>query len=114
MNGDQNWHEGDVLIMVCDSMVALHHTDLETNYELLWLQLHTFNKIINLAVYYRPPNISARNLHEFNSTLSSTSSNLPIVLCGDFNLHEINWHTTTPSTNSSLADSLCLVICDNF
>jgi len=103
------------MLLVCDHIPATRRPDLETECEILWIQIATrsFGHFL-LDVYYRPPGNSVEALvHLNNSLLSLSSCNLPVVLCGDFNVPNIDWVSVTPVSSSRPAELLCTIIADN-
>ena len=88
--------------MIHSSLVVLHH-DLKITCEILWLELYASRSRINFVTYYRPPNATVEDLQALNTVLATILSSLPLVLCGDFNVPDINWVTMTPSSNSLIA-----------
>ena len=64
---------------------------------------------------YGPPNSDPSVLNSLNYSLFSIHSEYPIVLCGDFNLPQINWMTISPTGSSSPSATLmCSIVADNF
>ena len=67
-----------------------------------------------LGIYYRPPGTSVEALVHLNNSLMSLSTcNLPLVLCGDFNVPNIDWVTVTPVSSTRPAELLCSIVADN-
>jgi len=66
------------------------------------------------GVFYRPPDSSQSALEELNISLSSISSGIPLVLCGDFNVPAIDWSVASPSVSIPIASQLCSITHDNF
>ncbi len=100
---DRNRHGGGVLLMIRSNIPATRRRDLESACEILWTELpkHTL-----LGVYYRPPNHSTK-LSELQQSLTRLPSSHHVILCGDFNIPQIDWTTTSPTTTSQLASELC-------
>ena len=67
-----------------------------------------------LGVFYSSPSPYVSALEELNSSLSLISENCPIIMCGDFNVPNINWSLVTPIVSSSAAASLCSVVNNNY
>jgi len=59
---------------------------------------------------YMPPESA---LEELNISLSSISSGIPLVLCGDFNVPAIDWSMASPSVLSPIASQLCSITHNN-
>ena len=51
--------------------------------------------------------------HLSNSLMSLSSCNLPIVLCGDFNVPNIDWISVTPTSSTGPAELLFSIVADN-
>jgi len=103
------------MLLVRDHIPATRRPDLETECEILWIQIATrsFGHFL-LDVYYRPPGNSVEALvHLNNSLLSLSSCNLPLVLCGDFSVPNIDWVSVTPVSSPRPAELLCTIIADN-
>ena len=96
------------------SLSVKRRHDLESDCELLWLEIFTQTEPILFGTFYRPPNSDLSVLNSLNHSLLPIHMKYPIVLCGDFNLPHINWSTVTPSLSSSAATLLCSIINDNF
>ena len=112
---DRNRHGGGVMILVRDNIPVSRRFDLETKCEILWLQIAVpSHRSFLLGVYYRPPGNSVEALEHLNNSLMSLSScNLPLVLCGDFNVPNIDWVPVAPTFYTRPAELLCAIIADN-
>ena len=53
---DRNRHGGGVMLVLISGIPAYRHYDLETNCELLWVELTTTLRNILVGVFYCPPN----------------------------------------------------------
>ena len=84
--------------------------DLDTNCEILWIELHSIVSPILFGVCYRPPGESTEQLTSLHCSFSCLSPSVPVVLCGDYNFPDINWSTVTPSVSSSAYH----MFCDNY
>ena len=112
---DRNRHGGGLFVLVKDSLSVTRRLDLESDCELLWLEIFTQTGPILLGTFYRPPNSDPSILNSLNHSLLSINTDYSIVLCGDFNLPHINWSTVTPSLSSPAAAALlCSLVNDNF
>ena len=100
--------------LIRNSITAVHRKDLESDCEMLWLELHTSRGIINFVTYYRPPTATTDSLRSLHSALGATSTSLPIIVCGDCNAPDVAWLTTSPKVKSPVADTLCEFVCNNF
>ena len=103
---------GGVLLLVRNSITAIHRKD--SNCEMLWIELHTSQRMINLVAYYRPPSAAVDSLQSLYSALSAASTSHPVVVCGDFNVPGVDWATSTPTVKSPVTETLCRFVCDNF
>lgn len=106
------------MVMVCSNLPACmqrggSNYDLETEYEIIWIELMRRNKPILFGVYYRPLNPSA-DLSQLCRSLSALPSTHHILLCGDFNAPSINWDTTSVIMSNSVASDLCDIVKDCF
>ena len=52
---DRDRHGGGVMIIIRNSLPALRRTDLETECEVLWVEIMRRNRPLLFGVYYRPP-----------------------------------------------------------
>ena len=62
---------------------------------------------------YWPPSAAVQNLNVLNNCLLSVSQ-LPIVLCGDFNVPNINWNLVSPIVSTPVANPMCELFRDNY
>ena len=86
---------------------------METDCELLWVEI-TFCSIKSLiGVFYRSPNPPRNSLSQLEYSISSIPSTSTVVLCGDFNLPNINWATMSCTVSSSDGKKLCEVTLDH-
>ena len=111
---DHNRHGGGILVLVRDNLTAVRRPDLESDCELLWLELFTQIGPVLFGTFCRSPNSDVSALNSLNYSLLSTQSKHPIVLCGDFNLPHINWSMISPSVPSPCTSLFCSLICDNY
>ena len=96
--------------MVKDSLPVTRRFDLEVDCELLWLELFSQSGPILLP----SANSDVTTLNSLNHSLSSIRPKYPIILCGDFNLPQIDWSTVTPGISSPVSTLLCSIVNDNF
>ena len=65
-----------------------------------------------VGVFYNPPRSNCNTIHQLQSSLAALPGSLPVVLCGDFNLPNIDWSHFNPSPvahsreNSLLCDPI--------
>jgi len=102
------------MLLVRSSIPAVRMTDLETNYEILWVTLLCSSHPLLFGVFYHPPDSSVSTLEGLNSSLSSIPSGTRLVLCGDFNVPSIDWSVASPAVSSPVATQLCSITLDNF
>ena len=81
--------------------------------ELLWMEVATLNGPLLFGVYYRSPSQSNSDIISLNHCLLSISD-YSIVLCGDFNVPNIDWSVGFPTVSSLPANSLCDLVNDNY
>ena len=107
---DRNIYGGGIIIATLRKYAAapviIKYDDEETNPELYWIKLETFNrqKPIYICGLYRSQRDirSAKTLNclqESLEKLPGKKSQRHILVAGDFNLH-INWETERPMANS--------------
>lgn len=111
---DRNRHGGGVLILTKSTIPAVRRFDLETNCELIWLQLFTKSGPLLFGTFYRPPSMSTTDLQELNSSLSMITDKYPILICGDFNVLNIDWSLISPTCSSPVNTFICSLVNDNF
>ena len=112
---DWDRHGGGVMLLVHDSLNAFRCLDLENDCELLWVELPAKSSSVLFGVVYRSPSSPVSYLEEFrNSLLRAVACDLPVFVCGDFNLPNIDWTTVVPSIVSSHASTFCDIMSDCF
>ena len=107
---DRNRHGGGVMLVVDATIPAKRRQDLETDCELLWIELSLSPTNILFGVFYNPPDSSGSTLVQLSSSLKAIiNTSTPIIISGDFNLPNIDWSETSPSptTYSTKAHLLC-------
>ena len=72
---DRNWHGGGIVVLIRNSITAVHCKHLEGDCEMLWLELHTSRGVINLVIY-RPPTATVDSLQSLHSALAAACSSL--------------------------------------
>ncbi len=110
---DRNRHGGGVMLIVHKSIPTSRRRDLETNCELLWVQLTLPRLKLLVGVYYRPPGSSSDHIIQLSHSLAAISDACPVVLCGDFNVANIDWDMVSPTSPSREATQLCDIVQDN-
>ena len=66
--------------------------DLETNCELIWIELTITSTPTFIGVYYQSPNQNTFSIDELLRSLLCLPDNSLIYLCGDFNRPGITWN----------------------
>ena len=81
------------MIAVTNDLISSVVTDLDTDCEILWVQIDLIGtKSLHIGSFYRPPNsdmTALDNLNLFLERLNRTNGN--IWLRGDFNAPNIDW-----------------------
>ena len=83
---------------VKNTISAIRRIDLETNCEVLWVELSTGPSKVLLGTFYRPPSSTPEYLEQLEMSLASIPESHTTVLCGDFNLPHVDWaeHSSCP------------------
>lgn len=97
---------GGVVVIMHSNPTSVRR--LETDCEIIWIELKWRNKHILFGVYYCPPNTAA-NLSQLCCSLSALPSTHHILLCDKFNVPYINWDTTSVN---GLASDFCNTVHD--
>lgn len=108
---------GGVLLAVRNSIRSFRRTDIESNSEMLACELHPDAKKKFLAiVFYRPPVSDLNYIKEFKKALqlASTVKFDRIIICGDFNLPNIDWTTGTATSGEPICNHFTKTVRDNF
>lgn len=88
---DRNRHGGGVMLYVKNSISAIRRRDLETNCEVLWVELSTGPR----RCYWEPSTVHLAPCMSISPSLRChwlPSRNLTLfVLCGDLNLPHLDW-----------------------
>ena len=101
------------LIMIRQGILAFLRNDLNCLCdELLFLEISTTCGPVLFGVFYRPPSQGVIEVSALNRCLLSVSK-LPIVLCGDFNLPNIDWSIVFPTVSSPISNEFCDLVRDN-
>ena len=103
---DRNRQGGEVMIITSNTLPITRRHDLETRtLEILWVEISLHPKPILLGLFYRPPS-SKDNLEELQHVLNSISSQR-VILCGDFNMPDIVWHSISCTSSHIPSSSFC-------
>jgi len=99
-----------ILILVRN---VFRYVDLDTDSELLWIELCTNKASVLFGVAYQPSGSSVNYLEEMhNSLLCAVNKNIPVLICGDFNLPNIDWSVVSPSPSTPVAAAFSDIISD--
>ena len=111
---DRNRNGGGILVAVRNSIPSMRRMDLETDCEVLWVQL-SLPQIPNLLIgtFYRPPSSTTMYIGELANSLAQIPLTTPVILCGDFNAGDIDWDILNPSSSSPVSRALCDILQDN-
>ena len=101
-------------MLIKSSIPAVRRMDLKSCCDVIWIQLLTSDGHLLLGVFYHPPNSGVCTLEQLNTAISSISGNFPLVLCGDFNVPDIDWSLVTPKVSSPVNSTFCNIVADNF
>lgn len=106
---------GGVMLLIRSDISAVRRQDLETGCELVWIQLFlpSSKPLIGARVYYRPPSSPIEHLHQLRYSLANVPDSCPVILCGDFNVGDIDWETVSPTRTLKEAALLCEIVDDN-
>ena len=108
---------GGVLLAIKDQISCIHRTDLETESEMLALEIHPNPTCsILLAVFYRPPNADESFLADFRYFLDKYSGTglTNLVVVGDFNFPNIDWNLGCPTGSDPETVEFCNILDDFF
>ena len=86
---------GGVFLAINSKFMSTVDTDLDTDCELLWARVKMRgHKDLCIGTFYGPPG-NAESLAQLEASLSrmSSTTNVHIILAGDFNLAVIDWET---------------------
>ena len=114
---DRNRHGGGVMILIRNTFHVIQRNDLDLSCEVLWIELIVSHgdSVVLFGVFYRPPSSDISVLQQLCHSLHAlTSANSNIILCGDFNVPNINWTNLSPTFSSPAAVLLCDLVVDNF
>ena len=110
---------GGVMLAVKNSIQTLRRKDLEGDAEIVLCELRPeARRKILAVVFYRPPNSNLDHLKELKKSLRvrhASQFNLDqIIICGDFNLPDIDWSTSIASSSESLHNYFTKFVKDNY
>jgi hypothetical protein len=105
---------GGVIIAFRNDLVASHRCDLDTECEIVWLQVDLVGcKPLMIGAFYRPQTTAAAYLDKLRESISKLNiQNLSnIWIGGDFNLYDINWQDLCVKAGGKLP-GLCQSLID--
>lgn len=105
---DRPTRGGGVLLAVNSKLKSRRRFDLETNCEVIWIEVASASSKLLLACYYRPPDSNCLELL-YDSLLRARSEGI-VVVAGDFNLN-IKWESATTGVCETPVDRDFLVTC---
>ena len=108
---------GGVMLAVKNSIQTLRRKDLEGDAEIVLCELRPeARRKILAVVFYRPPNSDLDHLKELKKSLRHASQfNFDqIMICGDFNLPDIDWSTGIASSSESLNNYFTKFVKDSY
>ena len=115
---DRSSRVGDgVLLAVNNTIKSFRRKDLEGNAEILACELRPNSRRKILAiVFYRPPNTNSNYLKELKKTLRSASDAHfdQVLLCGDFNLPNIDWSNGSAISGDEIHNDLAKLFKDYY
>ena len=106
------------MLAVRDNILSIRRNDLENDQtEMLACEMRpkTKKKLL-ILVFYRPPNTDLNYMKDFKKTLKLVcKSNFDsIIVCGDFNLLDIDWTTGVAVKNDSIHSFFAKTVKDNY
>ena len=83
---DRN-RQGGVMLLLRSGIPAIRRTDLETDCEVLWVEITSATSSILLGVFYRPPATDSMSvINELHRSMLTVPDSQLVILGGDFNL----------------------------
>ena len=108
---------GGVMLAVRNTITCVRRSDLECNAEVLFCEIRPDSKRkILVAVFYRPPDSSLEYMKELKKSLrlAGKANFDQLILCGDFNLPNINWETGIAMNNDAIYNCFTKLVRDNY
>ena len=105
------------MLAIKNNIQGFRRPDLEFNAKVLARELRPEGKRKILAIaFYRLPDIDLDYLKEFKKSLiyASKLNFEKMLICGDFNLPNVNWSTCTANSSDSLHNYFAKLVKDNF
>ncbi len=110
---DRNRQGGGVMLSINSSIPAVRTQDLESDCELLWVELTLPAAKILVGAFYRPPGPSPDSLCQMEDSLVRIPESCSIILCGDFNVPEVNWESMSCTASTRATNQLCDTVEDH-
>ena len=109
---------GGVMLAVRNNILSIRRKDLENDQtEMLTCEIPPkMKKKILVLVFYRPPKTDLNYMKDFKKALKLVcKSNFEsIIVCGDFNLPDIDWNTRVAVKNDSIHSFFAKTVKDNY
>ena len=112
-----NRHGGGLLLAIKGQISCIQRRDLETESEMLALEIHPNPTCsILLVLFYKPPNADESFLADFRYFLDKYSGTglTNLVVVGDFNFPNIDWNLGCPTGYDPESVEFCNVLDDFF
>ena len=112
---DRSRHDGGVFLFLRKALNGSLRPDLDNDCKILWVSIPTKSSSLLFGIFYRWSSAPLSTLEALRSSVcSAVSPNQSIVLCGDFNLPDIDWSTTSPSVRTPATTMFCDIVSDCF
>jgi endonuclease/exonuclease/phosphatase family metal-dependent hydrolase len=109
---------GGVLLAVRENILSMRRQDLESSAEMLVCELRPESKKkIAVIVFYRPPDSDLKYIKEFKKSLQLIQRRNKfdqIIVCGDFNLPNIDWTTGVATNNNTIYQHFTKTVKDHY
>lgn len=119
---DRNSNGGGVFIATRENLISVEGTEFDTDCEVVWSTIEFAGaRKLYLGSFYRPPSGGIDPLERMRDSVNkifakhAVTNQCNILLCGDFNLPDIDWHDncTKPDSNrKSLHDKSLEILGD--
>ncbi len=106
-----------MMLAVRNTITCVRRSDLECNAEVLFCEIRPDSKRkLLVAVFYRPPDSSLEYMKELKKSLrlAGKANFDQLILCGDFNLPNINWETGIAMNNDAIYNCFTKLVRDNY
>ena len=105
----QDKRGGGVLIAIRNDVASARRTDLETDCELVVVEVDPSrgSKFL-VGGFYCPPSTKGEYLLAFKNFLANAErDSTPLYVCGDFNFPDINWDFQVAPSSDNLPSMVC-------